>query len=154
MALVPCRSARGQPLDAARALAVAHPTAGRHLNELEAILGAPLFVRSPSGLVATELALSLREGALAMESAAALLVRTASADAGAVAGAVRIAASEIIGVEVLPPTLSALKVRHPGLSFELTLSNGIEDILRHDADIAVRMTRPVQDSLAALEISN
>jgi len=65
-----------------------------------------------------------------------------------------VAPSEIIGVEVLPPTLSALKVRHPGLSFELTLSNGIEDILRHDADIAVRMTRPVQDSLAALEISN
>jgi hypothetical protein len=116
---------------AARALDVAHPTVRRHLDELEARLGAPLFVRSPSGLVATELALSLREGAQTMESAAALLVRTASADAGAAAGAVRIAASEIIGVEVLPPILSALKARHPGLSFELTLSNSTEDVLRH-----------------------
>ncbi len=137
---------------AARTLDVAHPTVRRHLDELEARLGAPLFVRSPSGLVATELALSLREAALAMESAAALLVRTASADAGAAAGAVRIAASEIIGVEVLPPILSALKVRHPGLSFELTLSNSIEDVLRHDADIAVRMTRPTQDSLLARKV--
>jgi DNA-binding transcriptional LysR family regulator len=139
----------GSLAGAARALDVAHPTVRRHLDELEAGLGAPLFVRSPSGLVATELALGLKEAAQTMESAAALLVRTASADAGAVAGAVRIAASEIIGVEVLPPILSALKARHPGLSFELSLSNSLEDLLRRDADIAVRMTRPAQDGLVA-----
>lgn len=137
---------------AARALDVAHPTVRRHLDELEERLGAPLFVRSPSGLVATELALSLREAAQAMESAASLLVRTASADAGAAAGSVRIAASEILGVEVLPPILSGLKARHPGLSFELTLSNRIEDVLRHDADIAVRMTRPAQEALLARKV--
>jgi DNA-binding transcriptional LysR family regulator len=137
---------------AARALDVAHPTVRRHLDELEARLGAPLFVRSPSGLVATDLALSLREAAQTMESAAYLLLRTASAEAGAVAGAVRIAASEIIGVEVLPPILSALKARHPGLSFELTLGNRIEDVLRHDADIALRMTRPAQEGLVARKL--
>jgi len=137
---------------AARALDVAHPTVRRHLDELEAKLGASLFVRSPTGLVATELALGLREAALTMESAAALLVRTASADAGAVAGAVRIAASEIIGCEVLPAILSTLKARHPGLSFELSLSNSVEDLLRHDADIAVRMTRPAQDGLVARKV--
>jgi DNA-binding transcriptional LysR family regulator len=98
------------------------------------------------------LALSLREAAQTMESAAALLVRTASADAGAVAGAVRISASEVVGVEVLPPILAGLKARHPGLSFELSLSNSIEDVLRHDADIAVRMTRPAQDGLLARRI--
>jgi DNA-binding transcriptional LysR family regulator len=80
-------------------------------------------------------------------------VRTASAEAGAVAGTVRITASEIIGVEVLPPILSALKARHPGLSFELALSNRIEDLLRHDADIAVRMTRPAQDGLLARKVA-
>jgi DNA-binding transcriptional LysR family regulator len=137
---------------AARTLEVAHPTIRRHLDELEASIGALLFVRSPSGLVATELALSLREPAQAMESAAALLVRTASAEAGAVAGTVRITASEIIGVDVLPPILSALKARHPGLSFELALSNSIEDVLRHDADIAVRMTRPAQEGLVARKL--
>jgi DNA-binding transcriptional LysR family regulator len=137
---------------AARTLDVAHPTIRRHLDELEARLGAPLFVRSPSGLVATELAQSLREAAQTMEAAAALLVRTASADAGTSAGVVRITASEVIGVEVLPPILSALKTRHSGLSFELSLSNNVEDILRHDADIAVRMTRPAQDGLLARKV--
>jgi DNA-binding transcriptional LysR family regulator len=137
---------------AARALEVAHPTVRRHLDELEARLGAALFVRSPSGLVASELALSLREAAQTMESAAALLVRTVSADAGAVAGTVRITASEIMGVEVLPPILSVLKALHAGLSFEVSLSNSIEDVLRHDADIAVRMTRPAQDGVLARKI--
>jgi DNA-binding transcriptional LysR family regulator len=137
---------------AARTLDVAHPTIRRHLDELEGKLGAPLFVRSPSGLVATELAQSLREAAQTMEAAAALLVRTASADAGTSAGVVRITASEIIGVEVLPPILSALKARHPGLSFELSLSNNVEDMLRHDADIAIRMTRPAQDGLLARKV--
>jgi DNA-binding transcriptional LysR family regulator len=139
---------------AARALDVAHPTIRRHLDELEARLGSPLFMRSPSGLVATDMALSLREAAETMESAASLLLRTASADGGAVAGAVRIAASEVMGVEVLPPILSALKQRHPGLSFELVPSNSIEDILRHDADIAVRMTRPTQNGLLARKVGN
>jgi DNA-binding transcriptional LysR family regulator len=137
---------------AARALDVAQPTIRRHLDELETTLGTPLFTRSPNGLAATELALSLREAAQTMDSAAALLVRTASAGAGAVAGTVRIAASDIIGVEILPPILAVLTARHPALTFELTLSNRIEDILRHDADIAIRMTRPAQDGLLARKI--
>jgi DNA-binding transcriptional LysR family regulator len=137
---------------AARALDVAHPTVRRHLDELEAKLGSPLFVRSPSGLIPTELANSLYEPAQIMEAAAAQLVRAASADAGEVAGIVRITASEIVGVEVLPPILRALKVRHPGLSLELAITNSVEDVLRHDADIAVRMTRPVQTALLARKV--
>ena len=81
--------------------------------------------------------------------AAAQLVRIASADAGAVAGTVRITASEIIGVEVLPPILSGLKALHPGLSFEIALTNSIDNVLRHDADIAVRMVRPHRTSAGA-----
>jgi DNA-binding transcriptional LysR family regulator len=137
---------------AARAMDLAHPTVRRHLDELENRLGAPLFLRSPTGLIATELASSLGEAAQTMEAAAALLARTASADASAVAGTVRITASEIVGAEVLPPILVALKARNPLLSFELSLTNSVQDLLRHDADIAVRMTRPAQDGLLARKV--
>jgi DNA-binding transcriptional LysR family regulator len=58
-----------------------------------------------------------------------------------------------MGVEVLPPILSALKARHPGLSFELALTNSVENLLRHDADIAVRMLRPAQDGLLARKVA-
>src|SRR5271170_2940887 len=82
---------------AARRMGVAHPTVRRHLDELEGALGSPLFVRSPSGLLPTELARDLRATAEAMEFSAEAFVRTASAEKGAVAGAVRVTASEITG---------------------------------------------------------
>ena len=137
---------------AARRMGVAHPTVRRHLDELEATLGSPLFVRSPSGLLPTELARDLQTTAESMEVAAEAFVRTASAEKGAVAGTVRITASEITGAEVLPPILAAVKARHPGLDFELTLTNAVEDLLRRDADIAVRMTRPTQADLVARKV--
>ncbi len=138
---------------AARSLGVTHPTMRRHLDELEAAIGATLFVRSPAGLVPTERALELREPAETMEATFEHLVRTATADAGAIAGTVRITASEVIGAEVLPGILAALKSDHPGLNFELHLSDAIEDVLRRDADIAVRMVRPVQADVLTRKVA-
>lgn len=137
---------------AARALNVAHPTVRRHLEELEAALNAPLFVRSPSGLVPTDLARELREPAETMESVAAYMARIASAGAESISGTVRISASEVMGAEVLPPILAAAKARYPGIAIELVLSNAIENVLRNDADIAVRMLRPTHPDLVARRI--
>jgi DNA-binding transcriptional LysR family regulator len=134
---------------AARRMGVAHPTVRRHVTDLESALGARLFVRSPAGLVPTEAALAMRPAAEAMEAAAEHLARTATGSGQAVAGTVRITASEIMGAEVLPSILAALRREHPGLAFELRLTDEIEDILRHDADIAVRMVRPAQADLVA-----
>ncbi len=138
---------------AARSLGVTHPTMRRHLDELEAAVGAKLFVRSPTGLVATARALELREPAETMEATFEHLVRTATADARVIAGTVRITASEVVGAEVLPEILAALKCDHPGLTFELNLSDAIEDVLRRDADIAVRMVRPVQPDILARKVA-
>jgi len=55
---------------------------------------------------------------------------------------VRIAASEIVGAEVLPSIVTEFRARHHGLVVELSLSDRVEDLLRREADIAVRMTRP------------
>ena len=139
---------------AARALRLTQPTLGRHIGELESGLGTPIFTRSPQGLIPTETALALIPIAEAMESAADAMVRTASAKAGEIAGAVRITASEIVGAEVLPPMLSSFADKYPGIAFELHLSNRTEDMLRRDADIAVRMVRPVQSGLVARRLGH
>lgn len=39
----------------------------------------------------------------------------------------RLTASEVIGVEVLPPILAALRREHPKLIVELVLSNKVDD---------------------------
>lgn len=139
---------------AARSLGLTQPTVGRHVRQLESALGAALFTRSQSGLRPTAAAHALEPHAQAMAGAAAALIRAIAGkdfDAHAV---VRIAASEIVGAEVLPPILTAFRARHPGVSFELSLSDRTEDLLRRDADIAVRMMRPKQDSLVARRVGS
>jgi DNA-binding transcriptional LysR family regulator len=138
---------------AARALGLAQPTVGRHVEALEdALGGAALFTRSPGGLRPTEAALALRPHAEAMAAAARTLIRTASGEAGSVRGAVRLTASDIVGAEVLPPILTEFRERHGEVTVELALSNRQEDLLRRDADIAVRMARPTQNALFARRI--
>ena len=145
----------GSLSSAARALGLTQPTAGRHIAELEARLGTgALFTRSARGLQPTEIALALAPHAAAMAAAAAALVRTASAPANAAAGIVRISASEVIGAEVLPPILAALHAAHPRLTLELLLTNASSDLLRRDADLAIRMTQPRQQALLAKSVGS
>lgn len=139
---------------AARALSLTQPTLGRHIAELEAALGTALFVRSQSGLAPTDTALALRPHAEAMAAAAAALGRTASGDAAAPQGVVRLTASEFVGVEVLPAILADFRRDHPAVAIELVLSNRNQDLSRRDADIAVRMTRPTQASLVARKLGD
>lgn len=136
---------------AARALGLAQPTVGRHVEALETSLGLNLFTRSQTGLLPTPAALELKPYAEAMHSSAAALMRAAEGQ-GDVRGTVRISASEMIGAEVLPPIVAELQAAHPGLKVELALTNRVEDLLLREADIAVRMVRPNQDALLARRI--
>ncbi|CAJ3547133.1 LysR family transcriptional regulator [Burkholderia pseudomallei] len=137
---------------AARALGLTQPTVGRHVAALEAALRVPLFTRSSSGLMPTDVALALRAHAEAMESTADALARAATSFGENVRGVVRISASDVVGVEVLPPIVARLRQRHPALTVELALTNRVQDLLRREADIAVRMTRPGQTQLIARHI--
>ncbi len=137
---------------AARALALTQPTVGRHIDELEASLAVTLFIRSQAGLTPTTAALELRPHAEAMASAAEALVRTASGEATGEQGTVRLTASEMVGAEILPQILAKFHAAHPHIIIELMLSNRSEDLLRREADIAIRMVRPVQTSLIARKI--
>lgn len=144
--------AQGSLSGAARTLGLTQPTVGRHIEALETELGAPLFTRSAGGLAPTDTALALRPHAEAMAAAAEALARTASGEAEAVRGVIRLATSDIMGVEVLPPILAGFHEAHPDVAIELTLSSRQEDLLRREADIAVRMARPVQGALLARRI--
>ena len=137
---------------AARALDMAQPTIGRHIASLEKSLGLALFTRSQTGLMPTEAAQSLRGFAESMQSTAASLERAAASQGAGVRGTIRVTASDVIGVEVLPPIVAALRDQYPELTVELVLTNRVQDLLRREADIAVRMVRPRQESLVARRI--
>jgi DNA-binding transcriptional LysR family regulator len=144
--------AEGSLSAAARVLGLTQPTVARHLDQLEAALGRRLFLRTQRGLSPTEAALEMAPYAEAMAAAGAALRRAASAGRDAVAGTVRIAASEVVGAERLPAILAGLRRRHPALALELVVSNEAQDLLRRDADVAVRMFDPVQAALLARRV--
>lgn len=137
---------------AARELGLTQPTVGRHIDTLQYRLGLPLFVRGPEGLSPTEAALELRPHAEALKSAAATLQRAASSIGQGVRGTVRISASEVVGIEILPAIFREIRHYYPDLEIEMVPTNRLSDLLRRDADIAVRMVAPKQEALIASPI--
>lgn len=137
---------------AARALGLTQPTVGRQIEEFETVLGVPLFTRSRHGVKPTQAALDLKPHVETMAAAMAALKRAASGEAEEARGTVRLTASEFMGAAVLPPMLARFQDTHRGIAIELVLSNRITDLLRHEADIAVRMVPPDQAALVARHI--
>jgi DNA-binding transcriptional LysR family regulator len=137
---------------AARALGLTQPTLARHIDALEQAVGLELFVRSQAGLSPTDGALALKPYAEDLARTAAAMLRAASGHGTAVAGTVRVTASETIGAEVLPPLFARLCERHPGLEIELVLANTVDNLLRREADIAVRMIEPAQEALVVRRV--
>jgi len=138
---------------AGRALGMTQPTVGRHVDSLEAALQLKLFTRSFDGFAPTDAALELKPYAASLAATAAALRRVATSHGDGVRGTVRLTASEIVSCEVLPPILADLRESHPELVIELVPSNKVENLLRRDADIAVRMVAPSQDALVARRVA-
>lgn len=139
---------------AARDLGITQPTAGRHINALEECISTTLFLRTPQGLMPTEAAIALLPYAETLADTSAALVRAASGTLGKIEGTVRISAADIVGIEILPPIIAQLQETHPKLEIELALSDTIEDLLRRESDIAIRMSEPVQDAIVMRYVGN
>jgi DNA-binding transcriptional LysR family regulator len=137
---------------AARSLRLTQPTLGRHISLLEQALGAVLFTRSNDGLRPTERALALVPEAEAMAASADLLLRIASGEAEAAEGRIRLTASEFIGAAVLPPMLARFRALYTGIDIDLALSDRNLDLLRGDADLAVRNVAPTQSALVVRRV--
>ncbi len=139
----------GSLLGAARALNTSQPTVGRHIAELESQLGLVLFERTGRGLVPTANALQLADAARAMEAGALQLARSVSGTQARVGGTVRITASQPVACYLMPSVLADMRRAIPDIQVELEASNAVSNLLRREADIALRMVRPDQASLVA-----
>lgn len=134
---------------AARALGLAQPTLGRQVGALEEELGVVLFERVGRGLHLTPSGHELIEHARAMGEAASRLSMTAFGQNEAMEGTVSIAASNAYAGLLLPPLLQRLRAQEPRITIELVVSNEASDLLRREADIALRNFRPEEPDLVA-----
>ena len=87
-----------------------------------------------------------------MKVAATSLSLASAGVSDQVAGTVRITASEVVATYVLPAMLGAILRDEPRLELELVASDRTDDLLLREADIAVRMVRPVQPDLITKHI--
>ena len=143
----------GSLLGAARGLGSTQPTVGRHIAELESQLGVVLFERTGRGLLPTQTALRLADAARVMEQGALTLARSVSGAQDSVTGSVRITASQTVACFVMPAVLAQMRVALPQVQVELVSSNEVSNLLRREADIALRMVQPDQASLVARRIA-
>ena len=139
---------------AAGRLAMTQPTLGRHIRDLETQLGVMLFTRSVRGLDPTQAALSLIADARAMGAAAEALALKAEGRSQQLTGTVRATASVMVAGLLLPPILADLRQAEPHIQIEIVASDTAQNLLRRDADIAIRMFDPSQAALIARKLGD
>lgn len=134
---------------AARALGLSQPTLSRQIAALEADLGITLFERVGRSLTLTDAGRHLLSHVRQMGEAASRISLAAASQAQALDGLVRITSSDLFAAHILPGMLQRLYEVAPGIEVEVVASNAISDLLRRDADIAIRNARPDHPDLIA-----
>ncbi len=139
---------------AAEHLKISQPTLSRRIAALEEQLNTRLFVRTPRGLLLTDDGEAALEGARRVEQEALAIERKADAAQQTLTGTVRISLTEGLGAGWLPQKLAAFHKLQPGLCVEIHVENRAVDLVRREADIAVRMFRPKQPDLIAKHVGD
>ncbi len=134
---------------AARKLGLTQPTLSRQVAAIEQCMGVTLFERVGKSMVLTPTGLDLLEHARAMGAAADTLSLAATGRAESIEGVVSVSATDAVAVYLLPPLVRQLREQEPGIAIEVISSNALSDLLRREADIAIRHVKPEQPDLIA-----
>ena len=137
---------------AAKALGVTQPTLSRQVAALEAELEITLFERVGQRLVLTDSGAKLVEHVSSMSKAALQFSLAASGQSQQIEGSVVISASQLDAAFRLPKIIAELRREEPRISIEMIVTNEPSDLLRREADIAIRSFHPTQNDLIAKKL--
>lgn len=137
---------------AARALGLTQPTLSRQVAGLEADLGVTLFERGRRTTDLTESGLALLEHVRAMGEAATRVSLAATGRSELIDGHVSITATEQFAIHYLPSAIERIRERAPGIEIEIIPANASLDLIRREADIAIRHARPAHGDLITRRI--
>ncbi|MFK8002518.1 MAG: LysR family transcriptional regulator [Polyangiales bacterium] len=124
---------------AGKALRVNATTVTRRIHALEASLEVTLFDRSSSGMLPTEAGTSAVAAAERMEQEVLQLDATVHGLDDAVQGALRVASLDMV-FDLWQADFAEFRKRHPRMRLALTASARSADLLRREADVALRLT--------------
>ncbi|MEM9530286.1 MAG: LysR family transcriptional regulator [Pseudomonadota bacterium] len=139
---------------AARALGQTQPTLSRQVAGLETDLGVTLFERGHRRMELTESGLALLEHVRAMGDAATRVSLAATGRTELIDGHVSLTATEGFAMIHLPPIVERVRERAPGIELEIITANESLDLIRREADIAVRHARPEHGDLITRHVGD
>ena len=137
---------------AARVLGLTQPTLSRQVTGLEHALGVTLFERGHRQVRLTAAGMELLEHARTMARAANKISLAASGQSQDIEGRVCITATEMLAGYYLPPILRKLREQAPGIVVDVVASDELRDLIRREADIAIRHAEPTHPDLIARRI--
>lgn len=138
---------------AAKVLEVAQPTVGRRLAAFERSIGSKLFVAVPGGQMLTETGQRMIAHAEKIEEEVFTALHRASGRDTKVTGTVRVTASEWLVDRVVAPLVGPLTERYPELEIELMSESRHVNLLRREADIALRPSRFEHQDIVEREVA-
>lgn len=137
---------------AARSLDVNHSTVFRRIAGFEETLGVRLFERLPTGYALTaagEETLSIVER---IEVDVTTLDRTVTGQDLRLSGTVRITATDMLALWLLPGHLARFHKSYPGIEMEVVVGNETLNLSRRETDIALRISNSPPETLVGRRV--
>lgn len=112
----------------------------RAIKELETLLGEPLFYRSTRNTTITEFGKQMAQKSESLiEQLDALFKPKKQSEPQKIEGLVKITMPDTLGRQIILPALTEFLKDHPGIQFDLRLSNLIDNVVADQMDIGVRV---------------
>lgn len=140
---------RGSLVAAAEHLNLTQPSVGRRLAAMEQRFGTPLFVRAGRRMQLTDAGDAIIESARRMEREMLAIERSLEVQSTSLCGDVTISATEGTGTEWLTPVLLDFHAQYPDIVLNVQIESRAVDLIRREADIALRLGQPAQPDLIA-----
>ena len=143
----------GSLSEAARRLGVSQSTLTRRMAALEEELDAEILRRGPRGIELTETGEAMLDPIRRMVGEVRQVDLVATGRDAALSGTVRVSTTEGLANHWCTPALRDFQRAHPAIRFELDVRNRNANLLRREADIAIRLGRPHQQELVARRVA-
>ncbi|SAK62013.1 LysR family transcriptional regulator [Caballeronia fortuita] len=142
----------GNLSEAARRLKMSRANVSYHLNQLEKSVGLQLVRRTTRRVEPTELGLKLYEHGLSIRNALLAAQESVSTLGQRLQGRVRLSVPSGYGQLVMSEWLIAFKREYPDIVLDVMFENRVEDLMRDEIDIAVRVMPEPPPSLVARDM--
>src|ERR1044071_2099047 len=137
---------------AAEKLGLSTTAASRHVAELEAHLQTRLLNRPPRRVSLTESGRTFYERAVQLLADLAEAEQEASRASVVPRGTIKLTTSVNFGVRHVAPAIAEFLAAHPGVRFDVSLSDRIVDLVEEGFDLAIRVGPPGSDNVVARKL--